>query len=47
MDNIIKKKNNYLIKIFFSLFSMKLKKVVYYYARYTAILKFNNFLKKN
>ena len=47
MDNIIKKKNNYLVKIFFSLFSMKLKKVVYYYARYTAILKFNNFLKKN
>mgnify|MGYP001460775084 CR=1 FL=1 len=47
MSNIINKKNKYLIKIFFSLVAMKFKKVVYYFARYTAILKFNNFLKKN
>ena len=47
MKNIIDKKNNYLIKIFFSLITVRLKKVVYYFARYTAILKFNNFLKKN
>ena len=47
MKNIIDKKNNYLIKIFFSLITIKFKKVVYYFARYTAILKFNNFLKKN
>ena len=47
MKNIIDKKNNYLIKIFFSLISLRFKKVVYYFARYTAILKFNNFLKKN
>ncbi len=47
MKNIIDKKNNYLIKIFFSLIFLRFKKVVYYFARYTAILKFNNFLKKN
>ena len=47
MNNIIDKKNNYLIKIFLSLVTMRFKKVVYYFARYTAILKFNNFLKKN
>ena len=47
MNNIINKKNNYLIKIFFSLITMRLKKVVYYFARFTAILKFNHFLKKN
>jgi GT2 family glycosyltransferase len=47
MNSIIHKKNKYLIKIFFSLIAMKFKKVVYYFARYTAILKFNNFLKKN
>ena len=47
MKNVIDKKKNYLIKIFFSLIALKFKKVVYYYARYTAILKFNNFLKKN
>ena len=47
MNNIIDKKNNYLIKIFLSLITMRFKKVVYYFARYTAILKFNNFLKKN
>lgn len=47
MKNVIDKKNNYLIKIFFSLITLRFKKVVYYYARYTAILKFNNFLKKN
>ena len=47
MSDIIDKKNNYLIKIFFSLITMKLKKFVYYLARYTAIRKFNNFLKKN
>ena len=47
MDGIISKKNNYLIKIFTSLFALRFKKVMYYYARYTAIIKFNNFLKKN
>ena len=47
MRNIIEKKNKYLIKIFFSLITMRFKKVVYYYARYTAIIRFNNFLKKN
>ncbi len=47
MNGIFVKKNNYLIKIFFSLFTMRFKKVIYYFARYTAILKFNNFLKKN
>ena len=47
MNNIIDKKNNYLMKIFSSLIAMKFKKVVYYFARYTAILKFNHFLKKN
>ena len=47
MKNIIDKKNNYLIKIFFSLITLRFKKVAYYFARYTAILKFNNFLKKN
>ena len=47
MNKVIDKKNNYLIKIFFSLITMRFKKVVYYFARYTAILKFNNFLKKN
>ena len=46
MKNVIDKKKNYLIKIFFSLIALKFKKVVYYYARYTAILKFNNFLEK-
>ena len=46
MRDIIEKKNKYLIKIFFSLITIRLKKVVYYYARYTAIIKFNNFLKK-
>ena len=47
MKNIIDKKNNYLIKIFFSFITMKFKKVIYYFARYTAILKYNSFLKKN
>ena len=47
MKNIFDKKNNYLIKIFFSLITLRFKKVVYYFARYTAILKFNSFLKKN
>ena len=47
MSDIIDKKNNYLMKIFFSLITLRLKKFVYYFARYTAILKFNNFLKKN
>jgi GT2 family glycosyltransferase len=47
MKNIIDKKNNYLIKIFFSLITVRFKKVVYYFARYTAILKFNNFIKKS
>ena len=47
MKNIIDKKNNYLIKIFFSLITVRFKKVVYYFARYTAILKFNNLIKKN
>ncbi len=47
MKEIIDKKNNYLIKIFFSLITMKFKKVIYYFARYTAILKYNSFLKKN
>ena len=47
MNNVIRKKNNYLIKVFFSLITMRLKKIVYYFARYTAILKYNNFLKKN
>ena len=46
MRNIVEKKNKYLIKIFFSLITIRFKKVVYYYARYTAIMKFNNFLKK-
>ena len=46
MSDIIDKKNNYLMKIFFSLITLRLKKFVYYFARYTAILKFNNFLKK-
>tara|TARA_B100001769_G_scaffold273175_1_gene268862 strand:- start:843 stop:1724 length:882 start_codon:yes stop_codon:yes gene_type:complete len=46
MINIIDKKNNYLIKIFLSLITMRFKKVVYYFARYTAILKFKHFLKK-
>ena len=40
------KKNNYLIKIFLSLIALRLKKTIYYYAKYTAILKFNLFLKK-
>ena len=47
MNNIINKKNNYLIKIFFSLITMRIKKVVYYFSRYTGILKFNYFLKRN
>ena len=47
MNDIIQKKNNYLIKAFFSLITMRLRKIVYYFARYTAILKYNNFLKKN
>ena len=47
MNGIINKKNIYLTKIFISLFTLKFKKVVYYYARYTAIIKFNNFLKKD
>ena len=47
MNEIIDKKNNYLIKIFFSFITMKFKKVIYYFARYTAILKYNSFLKKN
>ena len=46
MNVIIAKKNKYLIKIFFSLITMKFQKFVYYFARYTAILKYNNFLKK-
>ena len=46
MNNIVDKKNNYLIKIFLSLITMRFKKVIYYFARYTAILKFNNFLKE-
>ena len=47
MNSIIEKKNKYLVKIFFSMITMRFKKVVYYYARFTAIIKFNNFLKKN
>ena len=47
MNSIINKKNIYLIKIFFSLITIRFKKVAYYFARYTAIIKFNNFLKKN
>lgn len=47
MNDIINKKYNYLIKIFFSLIMMKFKKAIYYFARYTAILKFNTYLKKN
>ena len=47
MNSILDKKNNYLIKIFLSLFTMRFQKVVYYFARYNAILKYNNFLKKN
>ena len=47
MSDIIDKKNNYLIKAFISLITMRFKKIVYYFARYTAILKYNNFLKKN
>jgi len=46
MNEIIAKKNKYLIKIFFSLITMRIQKVIYYFARYTAILKYNNFLKK-
>ena len=46
MNVIIAKKNKYLIKIFFSLITMRIQKVIYYFARYTAILKYNNFLKK-
>ena len=47
MSDIIDKKNNYLIKAFISLITMRFRKIVYYFARYTAILKYNNFLKKN
>ena len=47
MSDIINKKNNYLIKAFISLITMRFKKIVYYFARYTAILKYKNFLKKN
>ncbi len=46
MNHVINKKNNYLIKIFFSLITMRFKKVIYYFARYTAIFKYNSFLKK-
>ena len=46
MNHVINKKNNYLIKIFFSLITMRFKKVAYYFARYTAIFKYNSFLKK-
>ena len=46
MNVITAKKNKYLIKIFFSLITMRFQKVIYYFARYTAILKYNNFLKK-
>ena len=46
MKVIIEKKNKYLIKIFFSLLTMRFQKIVYYFARYTAILKYNDFLKK-
>ena len=47
MSDIIDKKNNYLIKAFISLITMRFRKIVYYFARYSAILKYNNFLKKN
>ena len=47
MNGIINKKNNYLIKIFFSFITMRFTKVIYYFARYTAILKYNSFIKKN
>ena len=46
MDNIKNKKNNYLIKLIFSMIILRLKKIVYYFARYTAIIKFNRYLKK-
>ena len=43
---IIAKKNKYLLKIFFSLITMRFQKIVYYFAKYTAIFKYNNFLRK-
>ncbi len=46
MDNIKNKKNNYLIKLILSMIILRLKKIVYYFARYTAIIKFNRYLKK-
>ena len=46
MDNIKNKKNSYLIKLILSLIILRLKKIVYYFARYTAIIKFNRYLKK-
>ena len=47
MNSILNKKNKYLIKIFSSLITMRLEKVIYNFARYYAILKYNIFLKKN
>ena len=46
MDNIKNKKNNYLIKLILSMIILRLKKIVYYFARYTAIIKFNRYLKR-
>ena len=46
MNSILNKKNKYLIKIFSSLITMRLEKVIYNFARYYAILKYNIFLKK-
>lgn len=46
MKDTINKKNKYLIKMLFSLITMRLRKFIYFFARYTAILKFNYFLKK-
>ena len=41
------KKNNYLIKLLVCLITFRLNKFIYYYAKYTAILKFNSYLKKD
>ena len=46
MNVIIAKKNKYLLKIFFSLITMRFQKIVYYFAKYTAIFKYNNFIRK-
>lgn len=47
IKNIINKKNKYLLKILFSLITIRFKRVIYYFAKYSAILKYNGFLKKN